>query len=68
MGVHEDQWQHHFEKDNFLPVQHSTMDQQLDLLKRSGFIKLALKFDLEEWNNMPALLREGYQKIISLLC
>lgn len=67
MGVHEDQWQHHFEIDNFLPVQHCTIDQQLYLLKRPGFIKLALKFDLEEWNNMPALLRAGYQKIISVL-
>jgi len=67
IGVNEDQWQHHFEENNFLPLQQLSKDDQLKMLAQNDFTKLALKFDLHLWNNMPALLREGYHEIAAIL-
>ena len=68
IGVNEDQWQHHFEENNFLALGDLTKEQQIKLQAQNDFIKLALKFDLDQWNNMPALLQEGYDKIAGILC
>ena len=68
IGVNEDQWQHHFEENNFLALGDLTKEQQIKLQAQNDFIKLALKFDLNQWNNMPALLQEGYDKIAGILC
>ena len=67
IGVNENQWEHHFEPDNFLSYQALSAEQQMNYLEKNEFIKLALKFDLQQWNNMPALLMEGYRKIVSLI-
>ena len=67
IGINEDQWQHHFEESNFIPCMHITKEQQIKLLGENDFIKLALKFDLHQWNNMPALLKEGYDAIAAVL-
>jgi len=67
IGVNENQWEHHFEENNFLPYGQLSHEQQRDILERTGFIKLALRYDLEQWNEMPALLNEGYKKIAALI-
>lgn len=58
-----DPWQHHFGKDNYQPHQSADMDE----LMKTDFLKVARKFDLQNWNNMPNLLNEAYKSIISLL-
>ncbi|MEP7166235.1 MAG: hypothetical protein ABI741_16150 [Ferruginibacter sp.] len=67
IGVNENQWEHHFEVNNFLPCGQLNKEQQIKLFEQNDFIKLALKFDLHEWNNIPALLHEGYKKIAALI-
>lgn len=67
IGVNENQWQHHFEEDNFLPYEKLTMEQRTALYEKNNFIKLAFKFHLGQWNDMPALLNEGYKKIAGIL-
>lgn len=67
IGINENQWEHHFETNNFLSYQALSAEQQMNFLDENEFIKLALKFDLQQWNNMPALLTEGYKKIALLL-
>ena len=67
IGVNEDQWQHHFEENNFLPLDQLTKADQIKLLGRNDFTKLALKFDLHQWNNMPELLQESYHQIAAIL-
>jgi hypothetical protein len=67
IGVNENQWEHHFEPGNFLQYQEISEAKKVKLVERNNFIKLALKYDLEQWNNMPVLLQEGYKKIAALL-
>lgn len=67
IGVNENQWQHHFEEDNFLPFEQLSLQQRVSLFEKNNFIKLAIKFSLDEWNEMPLLLNEGYKRIAGML-
>lgn len=65
--IQEDPWQHHFEENNyrqFADVDRQTLIRQI---KSHGFVKLALKYDLKQWNQMPALLEEGIGRLASFL-
>jgi hypothetical protein len=48
--VHDDPWQHYFERDNFLPVQEKTLQEWMQLLTQKRFIKIAAKTDVSGWN------------------
>lgn len=61
--IHKEQWHHHFEADNFVPVEGLSQQQMEALLAEKDFIKLALKYDLGQFNNMQELLIEAYKKI-----
>lgn len=65
--IHDDQWQHHFEKDNYIPCKQLSVEQKTRCITQKDFLKLALKFDLEKWNDMPLIMMEGYQKIAGML-
>jgi hypothetical protein len=67
VGVHEDQWHHHFEENNYLLYDNLSPDEKARYIEKSQFIKLALKFDLSEWNRMPLLLDAGYEKLTRLM-
>ncbi len=67
IGINENQWEHHFESTNFLSFHTLSAEDRKKYLDQNDFIKLALKFDLHQWNNMPALLFEGYKKITSII-
>ncbi|MBK7557822.1 MAG: hypothetical protein IPI54_05830 [Chitinophagaceae bacterium] len=65
--VHESQWHHHFEEDNY---------KLLDLLKRheineiiaaKPFIKLAVHFPLPEWDHVTERMDVTFREIIELL-
>ena len=60
------EWQHHFDPENFMLFGEVTQQQLTQIMSRN-FLKIALKFDLDNWNNMPQLLPEGYKKIALLL-
>ncbi len=63
--VNDTEWEHHFENDNFVLANADNIS--LAFNSNSDFIKLALKYNLEDWNNMPQLLFEGYNKMADLL-
>jgi hypothetical protein len=67
IGVNENQWQHHFEADNFLPFSQVTQQQRVALFEKNNFVKLAMKFNLDQWDEMPRLLNESYKIIGGLL-
>lgn len=58
-----DEWQHHFEPDNYELLNEKTAS----FIKEHAFIKLAIKYDLCEWNKMPELLLEGSKQLLHLL-
>lgn len=67
IGVNEDQWEHHFETKNYVLFSQLNDDIKLQLLNSNSFLKLALKYNLDQWNDIPSLLHEGYKKIGEIL-
>lgn len=65
--VNEHEWVHHFSRDNYIPAKDIAGADLGGIVEPSGFIKLALKYDLENWNEMPGLLEAGYKKMTELI-
>lgn len=65
--IHESQWQHHFEADNYMAVQQVDAHQLQQVIRGKTFVKLAVKFSLQQWKDAPALLHNGFGEMISLL-
>lgn len=65
--VNEDQWQHHFEQDNFMEVHNSKYDEQLLLLKKNNFIKVAQRLPLQQWDDAFSFFMDTNEKIFNLL-
>ena len=60
--VNDDPWQHYFEPDNYVHGSQLGRD-QIQQMITGPFIKFALKYELEQWNEMQELLKEGYRKM-----
>lgn len=65
--IHENQWQHHFEADNYIPVKNFSREDLSNIINKKQFIKLGIKFPLQPWDAIPALLDEAFLEIIKLL-
>jgi hypothetical protein len=65
--INENQWQHHFEADNYLPVKQFAGADVANNIFEKQFIKLAMKFPLQPWAALPALLDEAFLEMIKLL-
>jgi len=62
-GTGNDQWKHHFEKDNYLPLEKYTGHG----FSQQTFIKLAQKIPLTDWEVLPEFFEEGYREILEML-
>lgn len=64
-GAHE--WQHHFEADNYTALAAMPEDDLYKKIVQPSFVKIALKYDLADWNNMNGMLKEAYSKTALIL-
>jgi len=65
--IHKEQWHHHFNPGNFIKVPDFSFQQAVVLLEERDFIKLSIKFDLDQFNKMQELLIDGYKKILNII-
>jgi hypothetical protein len=65
--IHENQWQHHFEADNYTAIKKLSKEALQDMIIEKQFIKLAIKFPLQPWAALPALLDTSFLEIITWL-
>jgi hypothetical protein len=65
--IHESQWHHHFEPHNYIPVKQLSAKERQDIIRDNQFIKLAVQFPLQQWNDMPKLLDGSFKAIIEML-
>lgn len=63
--INEDPWQHHFEKDNYLPL--TVHDEAVKWLGDRSFLKLAKRVDLREWDKSLFILQKDFQTLIEML-
>ena len=64
--VNEDEWEHNFDTENFIEMADASIKIIEKILDKT-FLKIALRYPLTQWNDMPALLKDGYDKIIKLM-
>jgi len=65
--VQENEWEHHFEKSNYLPLfQMSKYDFETALHKNS-FVKLAKKIPLQQWDDAQEKLLDYFKQIIEII-
>jgi len=61
--VNDDPWQHHFEKENYVPVSACSDKEFTKLVKEKRFIKLSCRLDLTEWDKAINLLSGNFTAI-----
>lgn len=61
-----DQWQHHFDEDNYRPVSLLSINEFTEILSRD-FFKVSKKISLAEWNDAHEFLKGGFIQIMQLL-
>jgi hypothetical protein len=65
--VNEEEWEHHFETDNYIAANTVTEEKLYALLSQQHFIKVAAKFELHQWNEIDALLEKSFSAMLQLL-
>lgn len=65
--IHDDQWHHHFEKENYLPVKSFTAGKFSEVINERPFTKLSCQLSFSQWNNAPGLLSENFIRIVQWL-
>lgn len=58
--INEDRWQHHFENDNYSAVNKFSPEKFSEAVLHKEFLKLAVMFPLQSWNEMPELLERSF--------
>jgi hypothetical protein len=65
--INEDPWEHHFEKNNYIPVQDMSKNDFERSIRNNSFIKLAGKISLKQWNDAEEILLEKFKVLIGML-
>src|SRR3989339_12570 len=63
IGIAQDPWQHHFEKDNYASIQ----DWNGYSVTMLPFLKLAKKIPLEEWDDIETFMMNHFKKMLTIL-
>jgi hypothetical protein len=65
--ISEDEWQHHFEANNYRPVREFDKTGFNRIVTQKRFIKLAVKFTLKEWKDMSGLLELSFGELVKII-
>lgn len=65
--IAEDEWQHHFEESNYIPLQQLDEHSVDKLLSGNDFCKLSAKIPLEQWGMANDQLAQLYQVLLQTL-
>jgi len=67
IGISNDQWEHHFESGNYLPLTEISEAKFKNHVSAREFIKLAKKIPLDQWNEAEDILFDSFCKMIAWL-
>lgn len=65
--INQDQWQHEFSADNYRPVSDLQPLELQKMVEERGFVKIAKKFDLDDWDELPVRIMEAHRLLIRIL-
>ena len=65
--IHENQWHHHFEPDNFILFQNISKKKFEEIKMERDFIKIAYKVNLQQFNELQEILIKNYQMLAEIM-
>jgi hypothetical protein len=65
--INDDEWEHHFEKANYVPLSKLSKPGFQKQIRNSSFIKLAQKIPLEQWEDADKMLAGYFKGMIGML-
>ena len=65
--IHKEQWQHHFESDNYTVINKWDKNEFKNMINTGSFIKLASKIPLEKWDDAEEILLQYFKQITEAL-
>lgn len=65
--IQADPWQHHFEKDNYAPVEGLTQEEFAEQLCAKPFLKIGHTIPLQSWEKADELMMEDFGLVAGLL-
>jgi hypothetical protein len=65
IGVSEDPWQHHFEQDNYLPVQDLKND--ADTFRHGNYLKVGKWHPVSDWKGAYAFFISSYKQLLEII-
>lgn len=65
--IQDDPWQHHFERDNVIPLREITYTDWKAQNEKRFFLKLAKKIPLTEWDNAVEQMLEAFELLLRSL-
>lgn len=68
IAVSKEQWEHHFETNNYVSLATITAEEFQAIIINSSFIKLSKKISIDQWENAGQTWVDNFTFIIALLC
>ncbi len=65
--VSDDQWKHHLEEDNYIPLKNMSREELIRSNGERSFIKLAKRIELGDMENIQNVLDKEYRKLLDFL-
>jgi hypothetical protein len=65
--IHNEEWQHHFEKDNYAPLHEISPDDFKTIIQKNAFIKLAQKTELSQLDRAEKNLFNNFRLLMGML-
>jgi hypothetical protein len=65
--INNDQWEHHFEADSYIPLTEISNTDFGNLVRDKSFIKLANKIPVQHWDDAEEMLLTYFRQIIEIL-
>ena len=65
--INKDQWEHHFDPDNYQTLHAFTAAEFEKLIREKPFIKLSKKISLQQWNDAEKNLLEIFSQLVNTL-
>ena len=65
--INEDQWEHHFEGDNYILLSEMSETDFEKSVREKLFVKLANKISLQQWDDAEEILQGYFEEIIKIL-
>lgn len=63
--INEDEWEHHLEPDNYIPLRDTDPQERATLLRSKHFLKLCLVIPLSEWEKVQQHLFAAFELFVS---